>query len=194
MRLTRTVKTTAAMIATAAVGASAASALIGSPAAAPLSQSPVARPGSDRVGQTAPDPAGGLAWAVRRYVSTSGSSCVEAGRISEGRFGQIRPDGIFGETPVQESGTCGSLVEEPVLLAINHSPAAGQRPARTVLFGQARSDVAALEVTGPDGAHRRLVAGAGGEFILPLAGTIAPTDLPVQVTLLTGQQLTFDWR
>lgn len=194
MRLTRTVKTVAAMAVAAAVGVSAASALVASPSAVVTPHSPVAQPGSDRVDKTAPDPAGGLGWAVRSYASTSGGSCVEAGRVRDGRFGQLGRDGGFRETPVEQSGTCGSLLEEPVLLAINHYPAAGQRGARTVLFGRARPDVAAMHVTGPGGVQRPLVAGAGGGFVLPLEGTIPASDLPVQVTLVTGEQLTFDWR
>jgi hypothetical protein len=130
---------------------------------------------------------------VRSYVSTSGDSCVEAGRIKDGRFGLVEPDGRFTETAVQEAGTCGSLVADPVLLAMNHYPAAEQRTARTVLFGQARPDVAAMQV-GVPGGERPLVAGSGGGFVLPLAGTLAPTDLPVRVTLLNGQELTLDWR
>lgn len=193
--MTRALKTAAAMVATGALGVSAASALVSpQPAAMTAAHSLEALSGSDRAGQAVPDPTGAVPWAVRRYVSTSGASCAEAGRISDGRFGQIHPDGGFSELPLEQGGTCGDLVDEPVLLAINHYPAAGQRPARTVLFGLARPDVAALEVTGPDGARHPLIAGIAGEFVLPLAGTIAPADLPVRVTLLTGQQLTFDWR
>lgn len=192
--MTRALKTTAAMVATAALGVSAASALVAPTPAAVTPHAPAALPGSARAGQAVPDPGGPIPWAVRRYVSTSGASCAEAGRISDGRFGQIHPDGAFGALPLEQGGTCGDLVTEPVVLAINHYPAAGQRPARTVLFGLARSDVATLEVTGPDGVPRPLDAGSRGEFVLPLAGTLAPTDLPVRVTLLSGRQLTFDWR
>lgn len=194
MRVSRALRTGAAMVATAAVGVSAASALVSPRPASVTAHSLMARPGSVSAGHAVPDPAGGIPWAVRRYVSTSGASCVEAGRIRGGRFGQIRPDGAFSELPVQEGGTCGDLVGEPVLLAINHYPAAGQRPARTVLFGQARLDVASLHVTVRGGATRPLALGDAREFILPLAGTLAPTDLPVLVTLDGGRQLTFDWR
>ena len=194
MRVSRTLKTVAAMVGAAALGVSAASALVSPTPPTVKRHSPVALAGSDRAGEAVPDPTGGLPWAVRRYVSTSGGSCVEAGRISDGRFGQIHPDGAFSELPLEQGGTCGDLDAEPVVLAINHYPAAGRRPARTVLFGLVGPDVSALEVTGPDGARRPLVAGSGGGFVLPLAGTIAASDLPVRVTLLTGQQLTFDWR
>lgn len=181
------------MLATAALGVAAASALVRPAAATPTPHSSVALVGSDQAGPLVPDPAGGLPWAVRRYVSTSGASCVEAGRVSDGSFGQIRPDGTFGELPLEQGGTCGDLVEEPVLLAINHYPAAGQRPARTVLFGQARPDVASLHVA-IQGEAQPLALGGAREFISPLAGTVVPTDLPVRVTLIGGQTLTFDWR
>ena len=189
----RAVKTTVAMVATAALGVSAASAFVGSPGAVPLPRSLVPEPGSDRVGQTAPDPDAGLPWAVRSYVSTSGAGCVEAGRIKDGRFGWLDPRGRFTETALPETGTCASLVAEPVLLVINHYPAVGQRAARTVLFGQARPDVAAMHV-GVSGRQQPLLAGIGGGFVLPLAGTIAPAELPVRVAMITGQELTFDWR
>lgn len=79
-------------------------------------------------------------------------------------------------------------------MAINRYPALGQRAARTVVFGQATADVTELALTGPDGVERRLAKGARGAFILPLAGALKPTDLPVQITLRNGQRLTFDWR
>ena len=193
MRLTRTVKMAAALVATALLGVSAASAVVG-PSPPPTPQGPVARPGSDRIEQTAPDPGPGLRWAVRSYVSTSGGSCAEVGRLKSGRFGQVDAAQAFRETPAQEGGTCGDLRVEPVLLAVNHYPARAGPAARTVLFGQARSDVTDVVVTGPDGPQRRLVNGAGGGFILVLPGTVAPTDLPVRITLAGGEQRTFDWR
>jgi len=194
VRLTPAVKTAAAMTATAVLGVSAASAVVGPSTVAPTGQSPVAAPGTDRIAQTMPDPEAGLRWAVRSYASTSGGSCVEAGRLKSGRFGQIDAGQVFRAAPVQEAGSCADLREEPVLLAINHYPAIERGGPRTVLFGQATAEVAELVVTGPGGLQRRLVPGAGGGFILPLAGALAPTDLPVQITLRDGQRRTVDWR
>lgn len=193
MRLTRTVKTAAALVATALLGVSAASAFVGSPAPS-VPQSPVARPGTDRIEQIAQDPEAGLQWAVRSYVSASGASCAEAGRLKSGRFGQVDGTQAFREAPAQEAGTCADLRQEPLLLAVNHYPAGEGRAARTVLFGHAGPDVVDLVVTGPGGAERRLARGAGGGFILVLAGALAPTDLPVRITLVGGAQRTFDWR
>ncbi|MEA2195060.1 MAG: hypothetical protein QOG42_1494 [Solirubrobacteraceae bacterium] len=193
MRLTRPLKMTAAMLATAALGVSAASALV-SPSSVVSPQSLLAQPGSDRLEQTAPDPGGGLDWAVRSYISTSAGSCVEAGRLSAGRFGSIGPNGVFEAIPLQEGGTCANLLEDPVLLAINHYPAVEDLAPRTVLFGRARTDVTEVQVTVPNGAPRRLATGAGGGFLMPLAGALQATDLPVQVALADGRRLTYDWR
>ncbi len=195
MRVSGSIKTAAAMIATAALGVTAASAFVGSTPAV-TRHSPDAAPGTDIVDQTArdPDPDRSLDWAVRTYTSTSGGDCVELGRRQGGRFGQVDADGAFEATPADAAGTCGSLLEEPVLLAINHYPASGQRVARTVLFGQARADVAELRVSAPDGSERRPVRGARGGFAIPLAGSLKPAQLPVQVTLRTGERMTFDWR
>lgn len=193
MRLTPALKTVAAIVATAVLGVSAASAFVGPSAQSPAPPSPVALPGSEQIGQIAQDPGPGLPWAVRSYVSTSGSSCVEAGRMENGRFGQVDAGQVFRETPAEQAGSCADLAEDPVLLAINHYPAGEQRAPRTVLFGQARADVTDVAVSGPGGPER-LLRGVTGAFILPLAGTLAPTELPVQVTLLDGRRLTFDWR
>jgi len=43
-------------------------------------------------------------------------------------------------------------------------------------------------------AVRSYVSTSGGAFILPLAGALEPTDLPVRITLRNRQRLTFDWR
>ncbi len=194
MRLTPALKTAAAMAVAAGIGVSAASAFVGPAPDVVTPQSPVALPGSDRIDQTARDPGGGLDWAVRSYDSASGGSCVEAGRVRDGRFGHVRADRVFRETPVQQAGTCGDLVEDPVLLAINHHPASEQRATRTVLFGQARPDVSEMRVARRDGTELALVAGPGGGFVLPLEGAIEPADLPVHIALVTGERLTFDWR
>jgi len=194
VRLTPAAKTAAALVATAALGVSAASAFVGPSPPAPTPQSPIAQAGSERIGQTAHDPRPGLLWAVRSYVSTSGGSCVEAGRLKNGRFGQIDAGQAFRDTPAEQAGACADLGKDPAILAINHYPASGQDAPRTVLFGQAGADVTDVAVTGSSGAERRLVKGLTGAFILPLEGALAPTDLPVQITLVNGKRLTYDWR
>jgi hypothetical protein len=173
---------------------SAASAVVGTRAApAPQSAIPVA--GSERVGPIAADPAGGLAWALRIYMSTSGGNCVEVGRASAGRFGQIDAGGTFRARPLDEGGTCGDLAAEPVILAVNTYPARAGRDARTVLFGRAAPAVADVLVQRPDGSvQMRPAIGATGGFLLPLAGIIAASDLPVTITLADGRSRSYGWR
>ena len=190
----RPVKLSAAALGAAALGVSAASALVPAPTApAPESAVPVA--GSERLGPTAADPLGGIDWAVRSYTSTSGGSCVEVGRISDGRFGQIDAAGAHREMPLDASGTCGDLAAEPVIVAINRYPARADRGAQTVVFGLASPAVAGVVVQRPGGAAaaRPAIAATGG-FLLPLAGTIAAGELPVTITLGAGRSQVYDWR
>jgi hypothetical protein len=193
VRLTRPLTTSLALAATTAFGVSVASAIVGAgPPAAP--QILLAEPGSDSVGLTVSDPRGGLDWGVRSYVSTSGNSCVEPGRMSGGHFGQLVGAGqAFRASPAQDGGTCGSLLAEPILLAINHYPRVEDQQPRTVLFGLAGPDVTRIDVGGPGGL-RRVGTAPTGAFLLPFAGAVAATDLPVFVTLADGGRLTFDWR
>jgi hypothetical protein len=194
VRLTRLLKLVAAILVAAAVGVSAASAFVGQ-GVTPAAQSPEPKPGSDSIDQTAPDPLGGPDWAVRVYTSTTGAACVELGRTSAGRFGQIDARGSFYELPLDEGGTCGDLAVDPVILAVNSYPAGEGRDARTVLFGRASSKVTDVLVMGGDGSSRgHPRTGTVGGFVLPLAGTMSPSVLPTVVTLSDGRHVSFDWK
>lgn len=194
MRVARSLKLGAAFATASVLGVSAASAFIGGASpSAPPSTRPVA--GSDRVGDPVADPADGSSWAVRTYDSVSGANCVELGHVSGGRFGRIDRTGAFAAVPVDEGGTCGDLGVEPVILAINRYPLAGERTARTVLFGVASADVADVEVArgrGASPAHPALDGARG--FVLPLEDVVAPTALPVTITLRDGRRLVYDWQ
>jgi hypothetical protein len=194
VRLTRALKLVAAILVTAALGVTAASAFVPHGLAlTPQDVGPV--PGTSSLDQTAPDPEGGLGWTVRLSDSTAGGQCVEPGHAIDGRFGSIDPGGAFHELPLDEGGTCGDLSKEPVILVINAYPAGNDRPARTVLFGVASGDVAGISVTQPGGsANAHPVAGPRGGFLLPLAGTIAPQELPVTITLRDGRQIAYPWQ
>jgi hypothetical protein len=193
VRLTHAFKLAAAILVAAAVGVSAASALVGG-AVTPTPQSPEPEPGTDSIDQTAPDPRGGPDWAVRVYTSTTGAACVELGRISKGRFGQIDTSGAFYDIPLDAGGTCSDLKTEPVILAVNSYPTGAHRDARTVLFGRASPTVADVLVQrgGSPGAHPH--AGTAGGFILPLVGRVSPSALPTVITLSDGRRMSFDWR
>jgi hypothetical protein len=193
VRLTRGVKLAGGGLAAAALGVSAGSAVVGiSTVRAPESSVPVA--GSERIGPTAPDPIAGPAWALRVYASTSGGSCVQVGRISRGRFGQIDEAGAFRALPLEPSGACGDLAAEPVIVAIDAYPARVERDARTVLYGRASADVIGVLVHRRAGSlPARPAIGATGGFLLPLAGTIAPSELPLTITLADGRMRIYDW-
>lgn len=127
MRLTRPLKLGAAALGAAALGVSAASAVVSGPAAPmPPSHAPVA--GSERIEPVAPDPVGGLDWALRVYTSTSGASCAEVGRLRGGEFGQNDATGAFQPIELDERAVCADLTVEPVVVAVNAYPAGVQRP------------------------------------------------------------------
>jgi hypothetical protein len=191
--LTHALKLVAAILATAALGATAASAFVPHIDALTL-QDPVPVPGTSSLDQAAPDPEGGPEWKVRLSDSTTGGECAEPGRAIGGRFGSIDRDGAFHDLPLDQGGTCGDLSKEPVILAVNAYPAGDHRPARTVLFGVASSDVAGISVAQPGGsAIAHPGTGARGGFLVPLAGAIAPQQLPVTVTLRDGRQIAYPW-
>lgn len=189
----RALKLTVAFLGSIVLGVSAASAFIGPQDTTP--ETAVAAPGSDTLGDARPDPSEKVGWGVRTYASTSGGDCVELGRIAGDRFGRVDPDGSFRDLPLDQGGTCGDLGAEPAILAINSFPAVDGRPARTVLFGTVSANVADVAVTTPSGDKpvHPAIDGAHG-FAVPLAGDVAPQDLPVTVTLRDGRTTTYDWR
>lgn len=194
MRLRSPVKLAVAALGTTVLGVSAASAVVGG-TTEPAPQSLVPVVASVRMGPTAADPAGGIDWALRMYTSTSGGSCVEVGRVTGGRFGQIDEAGAYRALPLEAVAACGNLAAEPVILAVNAYPARGDRDARTVLFGRASPSVADVLVQrGGDSVQARPEIGATGGFLLALAGTIAASELPVTITLDDGGRLVYDWR
>jgi hypothetical protein len=193
VRLTRTLRLAAAILAAAAIGVSAASALVGG-RVTPTPHSPEPEPGSDSIDQTAPDPRGGPDWAARVFTSTTGAPCVELGRISEGRFGQVDASGVFRVIPLDGGGTCGDFGAEPVILAVNSYPAGEHRDARTVLFGRASPTVTDVLVQRGGSPVAHPGSGPAGGFMLPLAGTLSPSALPTVITLTDGRKLSFDWK
>jgi hypothetical protein len=183
-----------AALGAAALGVSAGSAVVGgSSAPDPPSQVPVADSAS--VGPIVPDPVGGLDWAVRAYRSTSGASCVEVGRVRGDRYGQTDASGAFHPLALDASAVCGDLTAEPVIVAVSAYTARALGEARTVLFGRAGPAVAEVLVRRRDGSiEARPRIGAAGGFLLPLAGHVAATALPVTITLDDGRRTVYDWK
>lgn len=184
-----------AALGAAALGVSAASAFVnGAIEPGPVSESQVPVVDSVRVGPIAADPGGGIDWALRMYTSTSGGSCVEVGRVTGGRFGQIDAAGVYRTLPLDAVAACGDLATEPIIVAVNAYPARGDRGARTVFFGRTSPSVAGILVHRGDGSvQARPAISATGGFLLPLAGTIAASELPVTITLDDGRRRIFDW-
>jgi hypothetical protein len=59
---------------------------------------PAPRPGSIKLEPLRePDPGGGPPWGVRTFVSPSGRTCHDVGRIVGGRLGEVAADGSFTE-------------------------------------------------------------------------------------------------
>jgi hypothetical protein len=194
VRLTRPVRLSAAALGAGVLGVTAGSAVVGG-SRGPTPPSLVPVPGSERVGPIVPDPVGGRDWAVRVYMSVSGASCAEVGRVSGGRFGQEDASGAFHALALDQSAACGDLAAEPVIVAVNAYAAHARRQARTVLFGRAAPAVAEVSVQRREAAvEARPRIGATGAFVLPLAGRIAARKLPVTITLDDGRTAVYDWK
>ena len=85
--------------------------------------------------------------AVRVYRSKTGLTCPRVGRTKGGDFGQVdREDGTFRPEPLDATGSCADLDQEPFSVAMNYEPETGSAPGRAVLFGVLTSQVASVEL------------------------------------------------
>jgi hypothetical protein len=114
---------------------------IGGPATLQPDASPAA------VGATAPDPAGGLDWAVRTYHSQTGQTCPEAGRRSSDSFGALDDRGRFAALPLEASGSCGDLERSLATFAVNRYAQTATEGARSAVFGIASPAVRSVTLT-----------------------------------------------
>jgi hypothetical protein len=113
------------------------------------------------------DPAGGPAWVVRAYRSTTGATCSEAGRTQDGDFGQVDEHGDFKPLDLQAAGSCADLDKSPMSLAINNFPPRGAQPARSVIFGVVGPQVRSLTLRLASGSQPVALQHSG--FIAPVA-------------------------
>lgn len=125
-------------------------------------------PGSARlVAVRAPDPAGGLPWGMRVFAARSGVTCVQIGRVFEGRVGVIGADRKFHALPAQPAlaQKCG------------RSNAAGH------LFydGFAGPPTASADPSGKGGDPRNVVWGFGGPLARRVTVTVAGRRLTQRV-------------
>jgi hypothetical protein len=125
-----------------------------------------------RVYRLADDPGGREpGWGVRVYESTTGRTCLSAGRVdAQGRFGRAGDDGRLVELPPAPDGACADLGRHPLALSVRQYPARGGHPARAVVYGAvARADTV-VELRCEGGPPRRLSTAEGRTFLAVAAG------------------------
>jgi hypothetical protein len=107
---------------------------------------------------------------VRTYRSKARLICPEAGAVAGGRFGRYEGNGRFTPLPIEASGSCADLTNEPLALAVNIVPGRGERGPRVVVFGAVSGRVRALTLT--EGTSSQPIAiGDDSTFIVVRAGT-----------------------
>jgi hypothetical protein len=125
-------------------------------------------PGSSRlVAVRAPDPSGGLPWGIRVFRARSGVTCVQVGRVLDGRIGVIGSDRRFHELPAQ-----------PAL-----AQACGRRDAAGHLFydGLAGPPTSSADPRGRGGQPRDVVWGFAGPLARRVTVTVAGRRLMQRV-------------
>ena len=142
-------------------------------------------------GARAPDSEGGPDWAVRTYIGRTGLLCVERGRLEAGIFGDLDGRGRLEPRPGGPTGICGDPGD--VVAGVEQLPARGDDPAHTVVIGASLRRPTAVTVA-PDGAPPAdLPPGPRGSFIGVFPGLRDARELPLEVTLVGGTRVTFDW-
>jgi hypothetical protein len=119
-----------------------------------------------RVVLEVPDPKGAAAWAIRRFDTTFTSrkgkqtpgTCYEAGRVQDGTFGWIGPDGTFTATPPgrglnpMHCPTAKMLDRLEALVSgfatITTPPGGSPQPDRSVIWGIAQPQIVKITVPG----------------------------------------------
>jgi hypothetical protein len=124
------------------------------------------------------DPAGGAAWGLRTYMSTTGLTCAEAGRVADGEFGR-QDDAGFVSLPVAADGECADLRTSDIALAIRRYPATHEQAALGVVYGVVSTDIASVQY-GTASDLRDLPTASNGGFL-----TLEPTSDFAGRTLVT---------
>lgn len=109
------------------------------------------------------NPSGGPPWVVRAYTGPSGRECIQVGRLRDGVFGQVQPDG-FRRLPASAQGACASPTARGPLVTVVRRPSMNV----TLVFGLA---VDRTPVSIRYGAQHRRVRPAGfGAFLAVFDG------------------------
>jgi hypothetical protein len=133
---------------------------------------PSARP---EVAVRVADPAGGPAWAAAPYTAGGGQDCVIAGRERAGVIGvQISGD-EFRPLDPHAFGACGRLDRSKLVFAVAHPRDMFDR---SIVYGRARANVRAVQVTAA-GDRRRVPVGSAGTFLAVYEGALRLQDVSV---------------
>lgn len=149
-------------------------------AEAPPSLAPKAGSRSLDINGTTP---GGDPWAVEISESQTGKTCFFAGRVRDGKIGNVDADGTFRERNDAPSETCGDLNAEPALVG------ATAQDGVVAIHGVAGESVVSVSIGGD-----RVALGPRGGFIGVRSGE--SKDLPkwpVEVALKDGRQIVYPW-
>jgi hypothetical protein len=133
---------------------------------------PTARP---EVAVRVADPAGGPAWAAAPYTAPGGQDCVIAGRERAGVIGLQVSSDEFRPLDPHAFGACGRLDRSRLVFSVAHPRDMFDR---SVVYGRARADVRALEVTAA-GDRRRVPVGSAGTFLAVYEGPLRLQDVSV---------------
>jgi hypothetical protein len=132
------------------------------------------------VAATARDPAGGPPWAMR-VANQDGDTCVQAGRLVDGAFGQVQrgefralPDFVLGTCSTGRSGAA-SGANQP-LLAVERP----RSPDRTIVYGLV-AGIAPVDVR-VGNQQLRAIPGPFGAFLT----IFASSDRAIRVTYLAA--------
>jgi len=131
-------------------------------------------PGGSTVVATAPDPAGGGAWGLARYRSTSGEACVIVGQLRGTRLGLVS-GGLFHRYQSTTSGVCGDLDRFPVIGDVRRFSTADG--ARSLVYGLARPGVTAVRVS--QHGHTTVAQTQHGSYLLVFRGSLAASGVRV---------------
>ena len=133
-----------------------------------------------RVVITIEDPDRELPWGVAIYTSPTGERCALAGQALGPELGLLEA-GAFRRFEPNSGGACGDIAN--VRLFLDFRTLAG----RTLLYGRARRDVAAIRLV-EDGGPRRTETGPGGAFLFVLDGPLDPSQSSVVPLTADGRE------
>lgn len=162
------------------------------------------RAGSVRVTSHTPD-AAGAAWAVRTWRARRGmlGTCLQAGRVADGRLGRQLGPGRFVDLRFGDRTVCGP--RRPSSLTLDFPPyvverlvddprAEDPRPVRTVVAGLAPAGARRLELLVGESRRPLAVDARTGTYLAVLDGAVRRRDLQVRATMPGGRSRVLDLR